>query len=156
MTTIAHPIAAGSTQAEQSQAEPESTQALPTDVLPSDQPPREDGPDTAFPAPPATPASPTAPEPGPAPIQEHTERYRNFSIASFVLGIVSVVAGWTFFAPVTGLVLGIIALRRGTPERTLTIWGVVLNAVMVGVFVLAAMLFAMFALAGLIALPFAV
>lgn len=59
-----------------------------------------------------------------------------FSIASFVLGLVSIVAGWSFFAPVTGLVLGIIALRRGTGERTFALWGVWLNGVLLALTVL--------------------
>ncbi|WP_232299667.1 hypothetical protein [Leucobacter komagatae] len=51
-----------------------------------------------------------------------------FSIASFVLGIASIISGWTLIAPVVGLVLGSIALKRNTPERTLALWGVWLNA----------------------------
>lgn len=58
------------------------------------------------------------------------ETTRIFSIVSFVLGIASIAAGWTFIAPIAGLIFGILALRRGTAERTLTLWGVWLNAVM--------------------------
>ncbi|WP_395243545.1 hypothetical protein ACGGZK_15635 [Agromyces sp. MMS24-K17] len=53
-----------------------------------------------------------------------------FSISSLVLGVVSIVAGFTFFLPAAGLVLGILALRREPSSRTMAIWGVVLNAVM--------------------------
>ncbi|MBS3181943.1 DUF4190 domain-containing protein [Leucobacter sp. Marseille-Q4368] len=67
-------------------------------------------------------------------INEHS---RAFSITSFVLGIASVVSGWTFFAPITGLVFGILALRRGTQDRALALWGVWLNAVMLALWVLA-------------------
>lgn len=56
-----------------------------------------------------------------------------FSITSFVLGVVSIVAGWSFVAPIVGLVLGIIALRRKSPERTLALWGVWLNGAMLAI-----------------------
>lgn len=58
------------------------------------------------------------------------EHARGFAIAAFVIGIASVVAGWTFIAPIVGLVLGIIAIRRNTPERTFALWGIWLNAAM--------------------------
>lgn len=53
-----------------------------------------------------------------------------FAVTSFVLGIVSIVGSWTFFAPVIGLVFGILALRRGTAERALALWGVWINAIL--------------------------
>lgn len=52
-----------------------------------------------------------------------------FAIASFVIGIASIIGGWTLIAPAVGLVLGILALRRNTTERTLALWGVWLNGV---------------------------
>ncbi|WP_157002522.1 hypothetical protein [Agromyces laixinhei] len=55
---------------------------------------------------------------------------RGFSISSLVLGLVSIVASATFFVPVAGLVLGILALGREPASRTMAIWGIVLNAVM--------------------------
>lgn len=64
-----------------------------------------------------------------------------YSIASFVLGIASIVSGWTFIAPIVGLVLGSLALKRNTPERTLALWGVWLNGVILGLAVLAVVLF---------------
>lgn len=85
----------------------------------------------------------------------NADRNRNFSTASFVLGLVSVVAGWTFFAPLTGLILGIIALRGGTPDRTLTIWGIALNGAMLVLFALGLLLIAVLLTAGLFAIPFA-
>lgn len=62
-----------------------------------------------------------------------------FAIASFVLGIASVVSSWTFVAPIIGLVLGILSLRRGTNERTLAIWGVCLNGAMLALTALIAL-----------------
>lgn len=53
-----------------------------------------------------------------------------FSVASFVIGIASILSAWTFVAPIVGLVLGILALRRNTTERTLALWGVWLNGAM--------------------------
>ncbi|MBP6685331.1 MAG: hypothetical protein KA158_07895 [Leucobacter sp.] len=50
-------------------------------------------------------------------------------MASFVIGIASIIGGWTLIAPAVGLVLGILALRRNTTERTLALWGVWLNGV---------------------------
>lgn len=82
-------------------------------------------------APPATPAEPQ---------QNYADA---FSITSFVLGIASIVSGWTFVAPILGLVFGLLALRRQTKERTLALWGVWLNAAML---VLTVLLFAGLAL----------
>lgn len=73
------------------------------------------------------------------------------SISSLVLGIVSIFAGWTFVMPIAGLVLGILALRREPARRTMAIWGVVLN----GVLIAGAALVAIVAVAfGLAFLPF--
>ncbi|QZY51265.1 DUF4190 domain-containing protein [Leucobacter tenebrionis] len=79
---------------------------------------------------------------------------RAFAITSFVLGIASVVSGWTFIAPIAGLILGIIALRRNTSERTLALWGVWLNGIMLALAALAIVAFVLMLGAGLIALPF--
>ncbi len=97
------------------------------------------GPDADLPPAAAAHPIPQAPyqgAPRPAPNPDQT---RTFTITSFVLGIVSVVAGWTFIAPIVGLVFGIIALRRRTADRTLAIWGVVLNSIMLGATALAAL-----------------
>lgn len=72
-----------------------------------------------------------------APVSPDPTDSRAFAITSFVLGIASIVSGWTLIAPVIGLVLGSVALRRGTGERNLALWGVWLNGVMLGLTVLA-------------------
>jgi hypothetical protein len=77
---------------------------------------------------------------------------RGFSIASLVLGIASIVAGFTFFVPVVGLVLGVMALKREPASRAMAIWGIVLNAVMLAGAVLVTL--GAFAF-GLAMLPFA-
>ncbi|WP_053385939.1 DUF4190 domain-containing protein [Leucobacter japonicus] len=64
---------------------------------------------------------------------------RAFTITSFVLGIASVASGWTFFAPITGLIFGILALRRGTQDRALALWGVWLNAAMLAIWAVIAL-----------------
>ena len=77
---------------------------------------------------------------------------RGFSIASLVLGLVSIVASYTLVVPAAGLVLGIMALKREPASRTMAIWGIVLNAVMLGGAVLVGIGAALF---GLAMLPFA-
>jgi hypothetical protein len=77
---------------------------------------------------------------------------KGFSIASLVLGLSSIVAGFTFFVPAIGLVLGVLALKREPASRTMAVWGIVLNAVMLA----GALLVAFGALVfGLALLPFA-
>ncbi|RXZ50000.1 hypothetical protein [Agromyces binzhouensis] len=77
---------------------------------------------------------------------------RGFAVSSLVLGLVSFVAGFTFVVPVGGLVLGILALRREPSARTMAIWGIVLNGVMLAGVVIATLAFLAF---GLLLLPFA-
>lgn len=55
-----------------------------------------------------------------------------FSLTSLILGVTSVFFGLTVIAPVAGLVFGVLGLRREPTGRTLAIWGIVLNAVMIG------------------------
>lgn len=81
--------------------------------------------------------------------------FRTLSVTSFVLGLSSIVFGWTLVAPVAGLVVGILALKREPLGRTFAIWGIVLNAVMLAGFAVG-ILFTMIGLGiGLAALPFA-
>jgi hypothetical protein len=77
------------------------------------------------------------------------------SITSLVLGLVSIVAGWTFLAPLAGLVCGILALKREPAGRTMAIWGVVLNAIMLTGFAIAAIVAMAGVGIGLAFLPFA-
>ncbi|KRC58778.1 hypothetical protein ASE14_17530 [Agromyces sp. Root81] len=73
-------------------------------------------------------------------------------MSSLVLGLVSIVASSTFVVPAIGLVLGILALSREPASRTMAIWGIVLNAVMLAGTVLVALGSVAF---GLAMLPFA-
>ena len=77
---------------------------------------------------------------------------RGFSISSLVLGLVSIVASYTFLVPIVGLVLGVMALKRGPASRTMAIWGIVLNGVMLAGAVLVTLGALVF---GLAMLPFA-
>lgn len=95
----------------------------------------------------AGPASPYAVTPAAASADEQ----RGFAISSLVLGLVSIVAGFTFVVPVAGLVLGILALKREPSARTMAIWGIVLNGVMLAGIVIAGLAAAAF---GLFLLPF--
>jgi len=92
----------------------------------------------------AAPAGPLAPE-----------ESRGFSLASLVLGLVSIVAGLTVIVPAGGLVLGILALKREPASRTMAIWGIVLNGVMLAGALLAGIVGIAFGLAVLPFLPFA-
>ncbi|PPG50468.1 hypothetical protein C5C27_16885, partial [Rathayibacter sp. AY2B7] len=58
------------------------------------------------------------------------------SLTSLILGVTSVFFGLTVIAPAAGLVFGILGLRREPTGRTLSIWGIVLNSVMLGLVLL--------------------
>ncbi len=97
-----------------------------------------------YPAP-VAPTEATAPTPSTQQTQPThpatSDQGNAFAVTSFVLGIASIVAGWTFIAPVVGLIFGIISLRRRTAERTLALWGVWLNAAMLALSALIAIVF---------------
>ena len=57
---------------------------------------------------------------------------RALSIASLVLGISSLVFGFTFVVPAAGLVLGIMALTREPSSRVMSVWGIVLSGLTLG------------------------
>lgn len=67
---------------------------------------------------------------GTSPNPYTTAPSRTLSVTSFALGLASIALGWTFLAPIAGLVVGILALGREPEGRTFAIWGIVLNAVM--------------------------
>ena len=90
----------------------------------------------------------------PAPATTDVEQ-RGFAVSSLVLGLVSIVAGFTLVVPAAGLALGILALRREPSARTMAIWGIALNAVMLAGILIAGIAAAAFGLAMLPLLPFA-
>ncbi|ERK70229.1 hypothetical protein N136_03433 [Leifsonia aquatica ATCC 14665] len=58
--------------------------------------------------------------------------------ASLVLGVCSLLVGWTFFAPVIGLVLGVSSRGREPYARGRAGWGIALNLLAMGVWILLA------------------
>ncbi|MBF4463536.1 hypothetical protein ITJ46_13820 [Rathayibacter sp. VKM Ac-2878] len=59
---------------------------------------------------------------------------------SLLLGIISIFFGFLILAPTAGLVFGILGVRREPTGRTMAVWGIVLNSVMLGVAALLAAL----------------
>jgi hypothetical protein len=104
----------------------------------------------------AAPVAPPAPVASAAPVAGAplAEESRGFGISSLVLGLVSILAGFTLVVPAGGLVLGILALKREPASRTMAIWGIVLNGVMLAGAVLATLVAVAFGLAVLPFLPF--
>ena len=100
----------------------------------------------AAPAPPATPyapASAAAPyglapapvPPSPAAVAWGQPVYavappKGLSLASMILGLVSVLFFWTFLCPLVGLVLGIVGIRKEPAGRGFAIAGLVLNGLL--------------------------
>ncbi|WP_374008238.1 DUF4190 domain-containing protein [Leifsonia sp. LS-T14] len=52
---------------------------------------------------------------------------KGLSVASMVLGLISIAFGFTFVLPLIGLILGMIGLRREPAGRGMAITGVVLS-----------------------------
>jgi hypothetical protein len=65
---------------------------------------------------------------------------KGLSVTSMILGLVSIVAGFTFLVPLVGLILGIVGLRKEPAGRAMAITGLVLN----GLFVIGWALFIVF------------
>lgn len=61
---------------------------------------------------------------------------RALSVASFALGLVSVVFGFTFIVPILGLIFGVLGLRREPAGRGFALAGLWINAIMLGFVVL--------------------
>ena len=55
---------------------------------------------------------------------------KGLSVASMVIGLVSVVFFWTFLCPIVGLVLGIVGIRREPAGRGFAVAGLILNGVL--------------------------
>ncbi len=70
---------------------------------------------------------------------QHSPR-TGLGTASLVLGICSLLAGWTFFAPVVGLCLGIASRGREPMARSRAGWGILLNLVALAVWILVGVL----------------
>lgn len=104
------------------------------------------------PAPTVAAPSYTAPAPE-APAAPAKSDSTTLSITSFVLGLCSIVLGWTFIAPIVGLVLGIMARKREPRGRTFANWGIGLNSAML---ILSALLIILFVVFAAFFLPFVI
>jgi hypothetical protein len=63
---------------------------------------------------------------------------RGKSIASMILGIAAIFFGFTFVVPIVGLVLGIIGVRSEPAGHGMAIAGIIMNALMLVGWVIAA------------------
>jgi len=62
--------------------------------------------------------------------------------ASLIIGLVSLLAGWTFVAPIIGIMLGVRSRRQEPYARTVAAWGIGLNVFcMLGWLVVGVLLF---------------
>ncbi|GIT80705.1 hypothetical protein LLS1_23740 [Leifsonia sp. LS1] len=73
---------------------------------------------------------------------------KGLSIASMVLGLVSLVAGFTFVVPLIGLILGIVGVRREPAGRGMAVTGIVISSLILLVWVV---IIGMILFAGLLA-----
>jgi hypothetical protein len=73
---------------------------------------------------------------------------RGLSVASMVIGLVSILAGFTFVVPIVGLVLGIVGIRREPAGRAMSLTGIILNGVILLGWVIIALLFITVGIAG--------
>ena len=87
-----------------------------------------------------------------APTATPQSESKTLSITSLVLGLASIVFSWTFVAPIAGLVVGILALKQEPASKTMAVWGIVLNSVLLAGSVIVGFLAVVF---GLALLPFA-
>ena len=55
---------------------------------------------------------------------------KNLSIVALVLGIASVLLGYTFLVPIAAIVVGVMGYRREPAGHTFAVWGIVLGSVM--------------------------
>jgi hypothetical protein len=75
--------------------------------------------------------------PSAAPAASVSAETNIFSVLSLVLGLASILLGYTFVVPIAAIVLGVLALKREPAKRTMSIWGIVLGGVMVAAPILA-------------------
>jgi hypothetical protein len=87
----------------------------------------------------------------PYPVYAVPASAKGMSIASFVLGLVSFFFGFFFVIPIVGLVLGASALKKEPAGRGFAIAGVWINAVMLGLVLLAIVAFVVLFALGLFA-----
>ena len=66
---------------------------------------------------------------------------KGLSIASMVLALVSILAGFTFLVPIAALILGIIGLRKEPAGRGMALTGVILSSLILLVWAIIVVVF---------------
>jgi hypothetical protein len=66
----------------------------------------------------------------PVPVYMAQPEPRGLSVASMVLGIVSIFFGFTFVIPLTGLILGLVGVKREPAGRGMAVTGIILSGLM--------------------------
>lgn len=66
------------------------------------------------------------------------------AVVSLVLGVFSLVAGWTLLVPLVGLVLGVSSRHREPAAGTMAWWGIALNLLAMLGWLIAGSLFLLF------------
>lgn len=61
---------------------------------------------------------------------------KGLSVASMVLGLVSIFFGWTFLVPLLGLILGIVGIKKEPAGKGMAVTGIILNGLMIAGWVL--------------------
>ncbi|MFK4298588.1 hypothetical protein ABH924_003759 [Arthrobacter sp. GAS37] len=56
---------------------------------------------------------------------------KGMSVASMVLGLVSIFFGWTFLVPLLGLILGLVGIKKEPAGKGMAITGIILNGLMI-------------------------
>lgn len=80
-------------------------------------------------------------QPGPPPVYAHAPMYmqsppKGMSVASMVLGLVSIFFGWTFLVPLLGLILGLVGVKKEPAGKGMAVTGIILNGLMIAGWVL--------------------
>ena len=100
-----------------------------------------------------TPSIPTAPS-IPAPTVPSVTAPRGLSVASFVLGMISLAFGFVFVVPVIGAVLGFMGLRTEPAGRGFALAGIWINLLITGFWLLVGTAFALAVAGGVLSIPF--
>ena len=90
----------------------------------------------------------------PAPTVPTAAAPRGLSVASFVLGMISLAFGFVFVVPVIGAVLGFMGLRTEPAGRGFAIAGIWVNLIITGFWLLVGTVIALAVAGGVLSIPF--
>ena len=90
----------------------------------------------------------------PAPTVSPVTVPRGLSVASFVLGMISLAFGFVFVVPVIGAVLGFMGLRTEPAGRGFALAGIWINLLITGFWLLVGTAFALAVAGGVLSIPF--